>query len=112
MSNADLNEEPPSSQETTDNITTIAPRRAADFLSPFLYAVAAFAVAVLLFSAVVALAGQNPLAAGQTLVSGAVGSRERVAESLAKTIPLLMTGLSVAIAFRAGFLTSVPKGSF
>jgi hypothetical protein len=78
MSNADLNEEPPSSQETTDNITTIAPRRAADFLSPFLYAVAAFAVAVLLFSAVVALAGQNPLAAGQTLVSGAVGSRERV----------------------------------
>jgi ABC-type uncharacterized transport system permease subunit len=32
-----------------------------------------------------------------------VGSRERVAESLAKTIPLLMTGLSVAIAFPCRF---------
>jgi simple sugar transport system permease protein len=112
MSNADLSDESQLSEQASDNITAIAPRRVADFLSPFLYALAAFAVAVLLFSVVVALAGQNPLTAGQTLVSGAVGSRERVAESLAKTIPLLMTGLSVAIAFRAGFFNIGAEGQF
>jgi hypothetical protein len=56
MSNADLSDESQLSEEASDNITAIAPRRAADFLSPFLYALAAFAVAVLLFSVVVALA--------------------------------------------------------
>ncbi len=112
MSNANLNDDSQPSEQSADSITAIAPHRAADFLSPFLYALAAFVLAALLFSVVVALAGQNPLVAGQTLISGAVGSRERVAESLAKTIPLLMTGLSVAIAFRAGFFNIGAEGQF
>jgi simple sugar transport system permease protein len=112
MSNADLNDETSLNEKTSDSITAIASRRAADLLSPFVHALAAFVVAVLLFSVVVALAGQNPLVAGQTLLNGAAGSRERWAESLAKTIPLLMTGLSVAIAFRAGFFNIGAEGQF
>ncbi len=60
----------------------------------------------------VALAGQNPLSAGAALVQGATGSRERWAESLAKTIPLIFTGLSVAIAFRGGFFNVGAEGQF
>ena len=36
----------------------------------------------------------------------------RLTESLAKTIPLIMTGLSVAIAFRAGFFNIGAEGQF
>ena len=43
---------------------------------------------------------------------GAVGSKVRIAESLAKTIPLIMTGLGVAIAFRGGFFNIGAEGQF
>jgi simple sugar transport system permease protein len=62
-----------------------------------------FALALLLCAGVLALAGQNPLIAGKALVVGAVGSKLRLAESVSKMIPLALTGLGVALAFRAGF---------
>jgi simple sugar transport system permease protein len=68
--------------------------------------------ALLLSAGFVALAGQNPLVAGQALLQGAVGSPVRVAESLAKTIPLLMTGLAVTLSFRAGFWNIGAEGQF
>jgi simple sugar transport system permease protein len=68
--------------------------------------------ALLLSAAFVALAGQNPLTAGQALFKGALGSEVRIAESLSKTIPLLMTGLSVVIAFRGGFFNIGAEGQF
>jgi simple sugar transport system permease protein len=87
-----------------------SPRRFAAFLAAAVYPLAALSLALLLCAAVVALAGQNPLTAGSTLMRGALGSPERIAESLAKTIPLLMTGLSVTIAFRAGFFNVGAEG--
>jgi simple sugar transport system permease protein len=68
--------------------------------------------ALLLCAALLALAGQNPLVAGQALIIGAVGTEVRLAESLAKTIPLAMTGLGVAIAFRGGFWNIGAEGQF
>jgi simple sugar transport system permease protein len=68
--------------------------------------------ALLLCAGLLALAGQNPLVAGQALVVGAVGSKVRLAESLAKTIPLAMTGLGVALAFRGGFWNIGAEGQF
>jgi simple sugar transport system permease protein len=68
--------------------------------------------ALLLCAGLLALAGQNPLVAGQALVVGAVGTKVRLAESLAKTIPLAMTGLGVALAFRGGFWNIGAEGQF
>jgi len=85
---------------------------------------AALVGALLLCALFVALAGQNPLVAGKALLQGATGveltfspfalkfSIVRLTESLAKTIPLIMTGLSVAIAFRAGFFNIGAEGQF
>lgn len=67
---------------------------------------------MLLCALFVRLAGQNPVTAGRALVFGAVGTKTHLAESLGKTIPLLMTGLSVAIAFRAGFFNVGAEGQF
>jgi simple sugar transport system permease protein len=78
--------------------------------------------ALLLCAAFIALAGQNPLVAGKALLQGATGvelqlspfhlkfSMVRLTESLVRTIPLIMTGLSVAIAFRAGFFNIGAEG--
>ncbi len=68
--------------------------------------------ALALCAGLLALAGQNPLVAGQALVLGAAGTKVRFAESLAKTIPLAMTGLGVAIAFRGGFWNIGAEGQF
>jgi simple sugar transport system permease protein len=50
--------------------------------------------------------------AGKALFLGAVGTKLRLAESLAKTIPLIFTGLGVALAFRAGFWNIGAEGQF
>jgi simple sugar transport system permease protein len=59
--------------------------------------------ALLLCALFVRLAGQDPVVAGKALLEGALGTSSRRAESLSKTIPLIMTGLAVVVAFRAGF---------
>ena len=59
---------------------------------------AALAVSVLTIVA----AGADPLGALDALVRGAVGDRFALADTLARTCPLLLTGLAVALAFRAG----------
>jgi len=79
---------------------------------PALLPIAVFIFALLLCAFLLWLAGQNPLVAGKALVLGAVGSKVRIAESLAKTIPLIMTGLGVAIAFRGGFFNIGAEGQF
>src|SRR6185503_7595487 len=46
------------------------------------------------------------------LAGGSVGSRFAVEGTLLKTVPLLLTGLSVAIAFRAGVWNIGAEGQF
>ncbi|MBV9470533.1 MAG: ABC transporter permease [Abitibacteriaceae bacterium] len=72
----------------------------------------ALVIALFLCGFFIRLAGQDPLIAGKALIAGALGSSARRAESLSKTIPLIMTGLSVAIAFRAGFFNVGAEGQF
>lgn len=51
---------------------------------------------------VLAAAGANPLMALGALAEGAFGDGFAIADTLGKTSPLVLTGLAVAIAFRAG----------
>jgi simple sugar transport system permease protein len=50
---------------------------------------------------VIVLAGASPVRVAAALLQGALGSRYNVSETLIAAIPLLLTGLSVALAFRA-----------
>ena len=45
---------------------------------------------------------QNPLFAYRTLLEGAFGKPYRLANTLQRAVPLTLTGLSVAVAFKAG----------
>jgi simple sugar transport system permease protein len=58
------------------------------------------ATALLVAGLVLLAAGENPLEVYWAMARGALGDRNGVAETLVKTIPLLLTGLGVAVAFR------------
>lgn len=49
---------------------------------------------------IILLAGQNPFAVYASMVRGALGSKDGLAETLVKMTPLLLTGLGVSVAFR------------
>jgi simple sugar transport system permease protein len=70
-------------------------------------------VMALLVGAVVMLAfGDDPLQAYQGLVAGAFGSGRGWATTIRKTVPFILTGLSVATAFKAGLFNIGASGQF
>jgi general nucleoside transport system permease protein len=62
----------------------------------------AVAVGLVLGAVVVAVAGDSPLDAYAALVHGAVGTPSNIAASLVRSTPIAITGLGIAIAFKAG----------
>ncbi len=58
-------------------------------------------VAVLLCSALIALAGSPVLASYRALLKGAFGTENAIVETLVQATPLIFTGLAAAFAFRA-----------
>ncbi len=72
------------------------PSRAAALIVP----VVSVALALLVGGLVLLASGEDPVAVYRAMLSGAFGSRNSLAETLVKTIPLLLTGLGVGIAFR------------
>lgn len=77
-----------------------------------LFGAASAAAAVLLLALSGAAFGHAPLELLSILVSGSVGSRFAIEGTLLKSVPLLLTGLSVAIAFRAGVWNIGGEGQF
>lgn len=72
-------------------------------MGPVLIAVGAVAVTVLAGAAGLALGGFDPAQAGAALLSGSFGSVDAVLSvTLVRAVPLVLTGLAVALAFRAG----------
>jgi ABC-type uncharacterized transport system permease subunit len=59
-----------------------------------------FGLGLLTLAGVVRLAGASPIAVAQVLWIGAFGSKYNIADTFVQTVPLLLTGLSVALAFR------------
>ena len=58
------------------------------------------------------LCGYHPLEAYQAAVSGAFGNSRKFGETLVKSTPFLMAGLSVAMAFRCGIWNIGAEGQF
>lgn len=73
---------------------------------------AAAAVALLLLAFSGAAFGHSPMELLTILVTGSVGSRFALEGTMLKSVPLLLTGLSVAIAFRAGVWNIGGEGQF
>lgn len=70
---------------------------------PVVTGLAAVAVTAALGSVLLFLGGFDPIAAGAALVRGSVGSTSVfLSITLVRSVPLILTGLAVALAFRAG----------
>ncbi len=72
------------------------PSRGATLVVP----VVSVTLALLVGGLVLLASGEDPIAVYRAMFNGAFGSRNSLAETLVKTIPLLLTGLGVGIAFR------------
>lgn len=75
-------------------------------------ALAAAALAVLLLAISGAAFGHSPRALLSILIEGSVGSRFAIEGTLLKSVPLLLTGLAVVVAFRAGVWNIGAEGQF
>ena len=73
---------------------------------------AAIAAALALAAGLILAAGVNPFAAYAEMVKGALGSRLAVTEMLTRAVPLMLTGLAAAVAFRARLWNIGGEGQF
>lgn len=78
----------------------------------FALAITAGAVSVGLIALLIAAFGRSPALFLATLARGSIGSPYALSETLVKSIPLLLTALSVLVAFRAGVWNIGAEGQF
>lgn len=71
--------------------------------SALLVPLISFAVSLLFGAILLALSGANPIRTYVSMLGGAFGSTYGLSEVLVKSIPLMLTGLGVALAFRMRF---------
>lgn len=76
-------------------------RETSSFLLMVTPPIIAVCMALLLSGTLIALAGAPVLEAYGNLIKGAFGSRLAITETLTRTVPLILTGLAAATAFRA-----------
>ena len=79
-------------------------------LLPLGLAVAGIAVALACSAVLVLSSGKNPLLAYGSLAAGAFGSWDRIAAGLNRATPLLLTGVGVALCFRANVVNIGGEG--
>ena len=92
--------------------TTSAPsRHMAQLVARTMARVLLFAlIAVALLATLLVLTGHAPWPALSALASGAVGSGFAISSTIVRAIPLALSGLAVAVAFRAGLLNIGAEG--
>ncbi len=83
-----------------------------EFLLSLLPSILAFGSASLAAALLVSFFNQSPLLVLRTIWEGAFGDIYNLSETLLKTIPLVCTGLAVALAFRAGIWNIGAEGQF
>ena len=77
-----------------------------------LFPLLAVVTALIIGAIIMLLSGDDPIAAYRGLFSGAFGSARGWAATIRKTTPLILTGLSVAVAFKAGLFNIGASGQF
>lgn len=82
------------------------------WIRPLLIPLLALFTALLVGAIVMLLFGDNPWKAYQGLFQGAFGSPRGWATTVRKMVPFIFTGLSVAVAFKAGLFNIGASGQF
>ena len=77
-----------------------------DLLFPLLAAIFALAIGAIML----VLLGVNPIEGYGALIEGAFGSKNALADTIVKATPLLLVGLGICIAFRAGVINIGGEG--
>ncbi len=78
----------------------------------FAAALAAVLVGLVVSAVVLAAAGFNPFAAFSALLKGAFGRPKYIANVIIKATPILLTGVSVAFAFKTGLFNIGAEGQY
>ena len=81
-------------------------------MTRLIFATIAAAIAIALLALAGAMFGHDPRELLGILVEGSVGSSFAIEGTITKSVPLLLTGLSVVIAFRAGVWNIGGEGQF
>lgn len=76
----------------------------------FLYTVLEVLGALIVGAILIAISGADPIAAYGFLWSGVFGSTHNIISTLIRTIPLIMTGLAIIIAFKSGSINLGAEG--
>lgn len=71
---------------------------------------AAIGVALLIGAVCILIAGESPIKAYGSLLQGALGTPQSIANTISKSIPLAFTGLAVALGSRCGMLNIGAEG--
>ena len=79
-------------------------------LTEFVYSVIAIIMALAMGALLIFLSGFDVSSAYLSLLEGAFGSLYGVAQTLLKTVPLIFTGLAVAVGFRSGLFNIGGEG--
>jgi general nucleoside transport system permease protein len=82
--------------------------KAAPFVAPAMAVIGALAITALLLLAL----GVNPLFAYKSMVLGAVGTTQSLSDTIAKTVPITLIALGVALTFRCGLWNVGGEGQF
>jgi general nucleoside transport system permease protein len=72
----------------------------------------AILIALLIGAIVMLVTGHNPLQAYGALFNGAFGTKVNFANTLANAVPLILSGLGVAITFKAGLFNIGAEGQY
>lgn len=96
--------EPPLSSAVPGWARLLAP--VAGAIVPILAVVAALAVGAIMLAAF----GANPLDGYRAMFSGGFGGKDEIADTLVKATPLMLVGVGICIAFRAGVINIGGEG--
>lgn len=78
----------------------------------FLYTILAIVMGLIIGAVVITISGYNPIEAYATMVKGVFSKPKYMARTVIRSTPLILTGLSVAFAFRTGLFNIGVEGQF
>ena len=78
----------------------------------FLYTVLAIVLGIIIGSIILLISGTNPIEAYKVIFFGAYGKPKYISWTLVKSVPLILTGLSVAFAFNTGLFNIGAEGQY
>ena len=78
----------------------------------FLFSILSVALGLLVGAIALILSGHNPITVYAALIDGIIGKPKYIAWTIIRATPLILTGLSIAFAFKTGLFNIGAEGQF